>query len=405
MVMQSYSTTVYGQRVSTGSSPSSNTVVNVPVASRQLSGITSVNGDRVTPNPHSYRLFTSRLPVGTVYSKQGTVWNQVTGPVGQTPQASGFHAVSSGAARNLALADMYSKLRGEVDLSVDLVQWRKTLEMMSLYRRFVVGVARSAKNLIPQVDNIRGLQRDLTDARRAGKRSKRIARELNGALNTLAVARLEYVYGWSPTMGTLKDLYEQAINPGAPGLMRMEGYGRQNTTTQSKRPLFTGSKVQQTFTNVFDERVNFVCYFNPPPSVMTNLAKISSLNPVSVLYEATPFSFVLDWITDFSGFIRTLETAFVHRNSFVTGYVTTRTKSVVYGRTSGIEFVNDNLWTRYDYTENDTQFRKDRYRLTSAPYPRSPVKATSFGVERQLNAIALAKVTLLKADDLLKWRR
>lgn len=409
MAMTPTSTTILIRRVTTRSDPARNSSVLAAGGQRSISDITTQVGNMVTPNPHAYTSTRWRGWVGSAYYKAGDTWTQVDGLFGTPFTYSSYFLPVDAAAYNVAIGRMYDALRGSVDLSVDLVQWRKTLQMISLYRRLVSSIAYSAKRLVPQIDNIDRLRKDLTNVKRGSKRAKRLGRELNGALNTLAVARLEYVYGWSPTMSTLHDIAKGAILTDEPGLLKVEGNGSTKSRKEfTSYPIHSG--VPSVFISSVSTRERIVCYFNPRPNTLDALSKISSLNPVSILYEATPFSFVLDWAIDISGWLRTYETAFVHQNEFVKGFHTTVTRWDVDARTNGVWFQYPNApdvaFNRYNLQGTAVKVQFNRRVLASAPFPRAPVKNFKFGLDRQLNAIALAKVTLLKADNRLgKWRR
>lgn len=403
MVMKAYAKLSYGQTLTIGNQGNNN-VTNRVVSSEILGGVESVSGARTSPHPHAFSKTKERRWVGaTTTGYSGTIYQTtVSGVLPDVFTGQGYYLPVDSTAENIALGRMYDKLRGSVDLSVDLVQWKKTIAMLSLYRRFVNGVAKSAFKLIPRIDRIDQIKRDLADPRLSRRRAKRLTRELNGALNTLAQMRLEYVYGWSPTMGTIHELAEGAILTDEPGLLKVEGSGK----TTNRKIFEVGGKPPVRYVSSVSTRVRVVCYFNPRPNLVDALSKISSLNPVSILYEATPFSFVLDWITDISGWIRTLETAFVHRNEFVSGYKSSGNRFVVEGSRNG-RVDSQGQFTEYKNwkgTVVTTTFR--RTMLRSVPFPMKPVRQLTFNIDRQLNAIALAKATFLKADrSLQSWRR
>lgn len=377
------------------------TLTNKKVGYRSLGNITTNVGDYVSPLNHAY---TSTTVYGVLVKRRlwigERLWETEDG-VSATPYTPETYFPSTFEPNALAsaLVEAYDKLRGNIDVSVDLVQWRATLKMVASYRRAVFGLVQVAKGIKPLIDKhdriVREVRLETSDARR-----RRRTRELNDLGNEIAAMRLQYMYGVKPTMQTLHDLATKAIKP-EPGLLRCEGKGR--VIRESVTNQFSMS------TNVplrhkirISDRARVVLYFNPPQSILTQLSEISTLNPVGLLYEATPFSFVVDWLYDFGSWIRTLETAFIHKNNYVDGYQTLTQRTSIQSIISGVEGAGTFARTTWFGRGDATQSRFSRTRLSTAPFPINPVKQTTFGVTRQLNAIALAKVVLLRGDSLAR---
>lgn len=399
MAMKPYSITDYQRSTYYDSNSGQSTFNMYQVGRKILNGIVTYSGgrDRSTPRPHAYSKLTERGFYGSIKSVNGSSYTE---RVGSMPYVFNWTTYNTGfnqSCRNLALAKLYEQLRGSVDVSIDLVQWRKTLQMVSLHRRLIDGIAKSAIRLIPKLDKVDNLKRDLTDARRLGKRTKRLARELEDALETVARLRLELVYGWRPTMGTIHELAKGVLLTKEPGLIKVEGTQTIRIDSNAVQTSI-GAKAPIKFRIQNSSRCRIVCYYTPIPSVMDNLSKITSLNPVSILYEATPFSFVLDWAVDISSWLRTLESAFIHRNDFVKGYQSVSHRCSVEARCQVTDSTNSSIYTNYDLTGVGIATTFARTLVSSTPYPTGPVVKKSFGAERMLNALALAKVVLPRAD-------
>jgi hypothetical protein len=314
-----------------------------------------------------------------------------------------------GSAEGKALSQAYEKLRGSVDLSVDLVQWRTVLQMTSLHRRLLRSIANAHRNVGVRVDRIERLKRDLQDKEISKRRARRVTRKLNDALNGLAALRLEYVYGWAPTMSTITELGQQVLLPNEPGMLVCEGKGKVRFT-KTVESFYVDNVVPVRHIITVSERARVKMYFTPQKSVLDNLARISSLNPVSILYEATPFSFVLDWGWAIGGWFRDLETAFLYRNDFVTGYTSKSWRAETTAVMEGVRFETWSTpaspwFTTYSLRGEAVKTRFERTVLAAVPYPVKPVKQFQLGSGRMLNAIALMKATFLKADGLLANRR
>lgn len=375
------------------------------LSQKTLDGIISYTGDYKTPNPHAYVKYVRRGYVGKTEGWAGGKLNGLRYGVTAYYNPIGlFPASYEPSALTHALSKAYEQLRGQIDLSIDLVQWRQVTKMVALHRRVTSSIARSSLRLLPQVESINRIKRDLANPKLGRRRAKRLSRELNNSLNYLAEKRLEYVYGWQPSMATMHDLALEFMNPKAPGWLVCQGKGR---VFQKKTVLDTSTGAIPPIEHhiTISDRAMVQMYFTPQASVLDNLGRISSLNPVAVLYEATPFSFVLDWMWAVGDWIRSIETAFLHRNDFVGGWQTLTQRCTARSSKIGNQYSGGQLFAAYNWRGDAVLTRLTRIKLNSAPYPVRPAKQFSFGIVRQLNAIALAKVTLLRADDLLARRR
>lgn len=379
-----------------------------PCGGNSLGAIVTQMGDFHSPTPHSYtkNVFRGYLGSIAVVGFQYTFLRS-----GAMPYVYNYngHVPTSfdDAARTLCLKDAYEALRGSVDLSVDLVQWRNMMQMVNLKKRLITAIARQAKHLVPTIERAEKLSRELRPRRGrrpVGSRARRLTRELNSSLNWLAERRLEYSYGWRPTIKTLQELGQQTARR-AGEVIKVEGKGRTRDTFQRKEYSISANCPVVHTVNV-SNRCRCVMFFTPQPSMIDSLQRITSLNPASIFYEAMPFSFVLDWVVDFSGWLRTLETAFVHQNDFAGGYMTQTMRTTVDSSMQGTEGPQTTLNNTYYNLQGTAVVTKfSRSMLTSAPFPRKPVVALNFGLERSLNAASLAKATLLRADKLLSKRK
>lgn len=410
MVMQAYSKPTSASSFYWDGTSTSKTLF--PISSRILGGIVSSKGDYKHPTGHAYsktvwRGWTGRI---SVYAG-GRLQSERTGAMPYTYSSTGG-LVSSAyeqSALQSAISDAYEKLRGSIDLSVDLVQWRQVVSLVSAHRRLAAGLKTASRTLLPHVEKIEALQRKLKDPTIRRRRAKRMARELNNSLNYLAETRLEYVYGWSPTMRTIQDLAELAMNPKEPGMLRCEGKGRAKQTTAVYNTAIAGSALPAKHVFTISDRARVVLYYTPQKSVLDTMGKISSLNPAAILYEACPFSFVLDWMWDVGGWIRNLETAFLHRNDFVGGYQTLTKRVACDSLLSGTVYTygpsSPGFFASYDLSGTHVMTRLSRTGLKTPPITVTPSRQFKFGIERQMNALALVKTVLLRADDLLSSRR
>lgn len=116
-----------------------------------------------------------------------------------------------------------------------------------------------------------------------------------------------------------------------------------------------------------------------------DISRWTSLNPVSLAWELTPFSFVADWFVDVGSYLRNYETAIINSNRFVDGYITevqavdcgySHAKSQPYGWT---EVASGSLKSRYIH----------RSVLNNYPSPRLPSFKADLGSSRLLSSASL----------------
>lgn len=419
MVMKAYSR-VEQQRATTIDSFGSVSVVPRTATTESLQNITSFSSaNRVLPKPHVYEHVKVRNLNGTidVFDSTGKRYISYNGPYYGVYNWNIYAVGFDIGADKSALGQLLDGIRGSnVDVSIDLVQWKITLQMLSLHRRLISGIVKAGADVAKRLSQIERTEALLAEAKRRARngsttnvvfkkrasrnRVKRLTSELNNSLDALAAARLEYVYGWRPTMSTIHDLAKGVLRPDKPGYLEVKG--RATIRSPLKGKDFSGDAKAPILHEVLNSsRSRYCCYFTPQASVLDNLARISSLNPISILYEATPFSFVLDWAIDISSWLRDYESAFLYRNDFVSGYVTNTYRCSV--TSTWNETVRDGLGgTFYRMSGSAVKTTFARTVLGAMPFPSRPRFKLNFGVERSLNALALAKIVLPRADRLVK---
>lgn len=254
---------------------------------------------------------------------------------------------------NSALSKLNEKVRGTLDLSIDLAQAGQTARMFGATDKLLL----------------------LAKLRLGGLSS----------VKAISSAWLEYRYGWSPLLSDIYGSLDESIRVVINNIERVkarssEGIGdKRNVSAPSSVGIFVGD-VRHSGKYVCEIGVRFRTSGH-------NLNRWASLNPVSIAWELTPYSFVVDWFLDIGGYIRNLETSLLYGNSFVDGYVTQGTfcDSVFTGFIKSAE-------------NNGTASCSLKYRnlnrtlLQSYPSPRMPSFKAELGSGRLLNAAALLGV-------------
>lgn len=342
-------------------------VLSVSTPSRLKMTITSaavVHGNFRDPNPWSYRVYEEYRPNGYLYEAglQGQLDQEGYGIIdGSTTW--NRPAWEQVLLRNMAQSKLYDKIRGNLDLAIDIAERKQSIDMVKNLRK-VINFAR-------------------------GGFWKRTAQMANGWL--------QYQYGWKPLMSTVYDVCNESSRVVLDALTEVKG--------KAKLPL-DGT-----------ERVNCIVLNQSVPSYRTgkgkqactyevtlaprywDVGRWSTLNPVSLAWELVPYSFVVDWFYDVGSYLRNLESALLYRTYFVKGFVSNlyAFRAVYdipgfyyFGPTNGGKSWRKVFWAQGKCRE--IQFI--RTVLTSLPTPTMPSFRAKLGAERLASGAALLRQIL-----------
>jgi hypothetical protein len=328
----------------------------------------SVNGVKPykAPNRHSFEHIYHEYNTGTLIAtdRSGTSWTRVTtdGQLGSLPYFPSRDLALRDQAYNVALGIFNDRIRGTIDLAVDIAQagqvkgmMRNTLDLVSYVRRHPT----------------KALQEFYKDFLRNPKK--------------LGGKWLEFQYGWKPLAQTVFDCATKVIDD-SPRMAKVEAQGTQvqdfMIITNQGQGWVDKTKVHRS------ARTKIQAIFDVKQSAINTISEYTSLNPASIAWELTPYSFVVDWVYDLGSYIRNMETALltatVFRNGFTSeGYLqqTWHTQqqnfvSPLLGRYRDVK--GSTKWTKFDRTPNYVP-----------PFPRPPQFKAVLGSGRLLNAAAL----------------
>lgn len=273
------------------------------------------------------------------YSKTGGGFQLVPAP---------SYAMQTSLLYNGALSKLHDTLRGNVDLTIDIAQFGQTVRML----RAVTQLTNYIRSFSPR---------------------------------NWANKWLEYQYGWRPLVDTVYGAFEVTMNAGF-GTRLIKGRHTIKQRSNTNRAFQSMAGVTEQFVDTDSQRCELGVAFVLRPSALQALANYGSLNPASILWELTPYSFIADWFIDIGGYLRNLETYLLYQNSVAWSYCTytqrTTRKAFVYGKsTSG-----------YTYYWNGSYVYSYKNRTAggySAPY--RPRFNANLGWQRVLSAGALLK--------------
>lgn len=376
------------------------------VSSLRLSNVYTQVGNFRAPNAHRYVSTRSSAWYGSshtfYYPGRSTLFEGYQSRTLVPSHPSAFYVPDS--CYNKAYGEFVEKLRGSLDLSIDFVQWRQAMNMVHLYKRGVTGLVSNVNKASRAIDlfEIAAKQRRQRAARQ-GRLTRFTSRNYQKwytytarklALE-LAQARAEYAYGWKPLASSIVGLGEVLRKPPNDAWIKVRGKGSEK---ENKGVSYNDSYSRERRVINTQYFCTIEGYFVPlSSSLLANLARISSLNPVSIAYEALPYSFVVDWFIDIGGWLRNVESAFVYGASFKGGRVSQghRSKSDL----------RDEI-ARSDYRSYQTAYSQQvcftRTPLGSMPMPRFPTFKMNFGLERTLNALAIGAITANRVDGFIR---
>lgn len=328
---------------------------------------TSVQGDRKSPTNYERMHVTYQKWVGSQITLDSNgIAFLVSQGLMSWPISDDSNPSFSPNLYNTALGRVYDQLRGNIDLSIDGAQWRQT-------RATVKNLTDSMSQLSKAVNDVEKRYwrvMEFTPVRRKYSTFKRFLKTISGLW-------LQWVYGIKPTLSTLYELVEKAQKP-THNHVRI--IGKANASASD-------SKNGSNFGNVINShkgRVKIFLELAPVRDLLEDLAGITSLNPASFAWEMFPYSFVVDWVVDIGGYMRSMETAYLHGSNFVSGYTQTGYRwdqeRTIMTKTGSIVYNGSGYGAKSIYS---------RSVLTSMPLPNKPAFEINLGVSRLLSAAAL----------------
>lgn len=269
---------------------------------------------------------------------------------------------------NAALSRLNEKVRGGLDLGVTLAEIGQTARMLK------------SLNHVTKLAHI-------------AKRSWRTRTPIGG-LRDVANGWLAWQYGWRQALqdvfGILDESQRVVINK-LEHFTASASHRRTGITQRIKVPI---SDIPETpFDRVFNEFTK--CKFGISLEIPNqDLARWTSLNPVSLGWELIPYSFVVDWFIDVGGYLRNMETALLYGTRFKNGYsselyhydcIDTCRHYEISAAKNNTD--HDTIVSKVSGTMYDSRFY--RTRLSSYPFPRTPTFSVDLGGSRILSAASL----------------
>lgn len=383
------------------------TGVPSPVVSSygSFSGIPLVIGNRRDPNDVYY--IVKRKSGFT-----GTFWSEVDGSLGGTKisgplwsHANPRSIVSNTlnprdfGLREQAVRTAWHKvwdyaLGSDLNLGVDVAEWRQTRDMLS---KRINQLEKLGKRLNSYSSKWwKKIQYNLTHKDKPGSRHYWIPKFLHGSSSFSEVASktwLEWKLGWTPLLSSLFGAVDHVRNIAR--RFRVVGNSKKSGShrfVEKQNGMYVWSDVE------IEAKAKVSIDLQVTAPIVYDATRIASLNPISYLWELTRLSFVVDYFVNIGRWLREMETAFASGLSFVRGFETwvervTIKSTLPIQRTRSPGFFTVVPGTVYG---KEYQAEKRRTKLTSMPWPKVPIWEPKVGAHRLLTMAALWRTMFFK---------
>jgi hypothetical protein len=331
-------------------------------------------GDKKNPNNHKYsayreltyrgkELVFNKLNATQYYNRQenyGVFGNKLGSRLNLPSEKDAIY--------NRALAKLYEKVRGGLDLSVAVAESHETARMLNILERF----RKWAEGAPPKEVNFNWRQ----------------------PLNRLGNRWLEWHLAVRPLLQDLYGSVDEFYRHKLPRLMQVQA---KVTVPMPKHVAvakeYANDPVSYAEVDGF-EGIMFSLQFQDSGGF--DLKRWSSLNPVSIAWELMPLSFVVDYFYNISQMLRSLETSLLYNSSFVRGYWTWLYFYKASHRDVGVRKAGGDPYYVIDKTASSDVTHFERNVLLNMPLPKPPVFKLPTSWQQLVTMASLLAVKLKK---------
>lgn len=289
----------------------------------------------------------------------------------------------AGSVKKLCERIAYSKFlkkmkNSELALAVDIAEGKKSIDMVRQRLVQVIDIARQVRRKAFHISRVNPNDPSKTPWAVIG--------------NTW----LEYQYGWKPLLGSAFGICDGIRNRSRAGKERIKGFHR-----ISFPPTFLQKKSSLGITG-FTERIvstkaTISCDFAMDNAFLRDASRFIGLNPLGIVWELVPYSFVADWFIDIGGYLEDFETSMGLGLTFKRGW-RSYVHDVQHRITIPAQIASASGRSHYVYTGTASQEFRDKNRqvLSGVPKPDLPTFDPKFGAARIASGAALLLNILTK---------
>lgn len=345
------------------------------------------------PTPYGVQSLKTLFPFGSVQVDETyfttppqTYHNEVNGYLGLSNYAkvnalrpiTANDAVLNGAnVANRLVVNCLNQVRSQkINLAVAFAESRKTASMiadrtLSLYRSY--------RDL--RKGNITSAWKHL--ALHPGNRGRKIAK-----------STLEVQYGWRPLMSDIYGGYEALSRDARTEQFLIKTKASTSSPsyeTTSYNGSTTGSSpflvIQE---DVLLQRSQVVLWYSVTSELLLSASSVGLTDPLSVVWELTPYSFLIDWIAPVGDLLSALSAT--QGTRFIGGTLTHSSRFTRHYNIMGTTVaVSGGKWTGSGLVKSDSEaFNMSRTVYKTSPFP-TPFVKNPFSVEHGINAVALLR--------------
>lgn len=289
-----------------------------------------------------------------------------------------------------AIDKLLDKVKGaNVNLSVDVAERQQTYRML----KAATSLRSLISEFVKQITSTREWRK-----RRGKSRDKYVSSKW-----------LEYRYGWSPLVSTVYDAAETVMKMRGAGIVRVSARTAQAIRIDTESGLGTYLTPMDKFKSEGMIRGQIVVLMKSKESV--SIQDFTTLNPVLLAWELLPYSFIVDWFVNISGYLQASETSFQYANQFVCGcYTVSRSENrslIRFGSTSiapqyyvnnGDTFVRDGATSITTYGGSTVSVKScERIPIFSLPTPLGPRVKPVLSSNKMLDIAALVSTAFKRA--------
>jgi len=350
-----------------------------------------VTGNFKDPNPYGYSYNVITLPYGKfLYRITYTSYNVSetrTGPLENVPELVTPELEPWSEVRNKCIERLYEKLRGRLDLSIDVGESHKTARSVRALTQYLLKGIASVKSglkgpLVSRLDRVgnRG-------------RSSSTRRLLNTDIAPGSIFQpslygnqwLQWQYGLRPLVNDVYDAYKELHDALPVREYVTASYTSKVGHTTNDVFLFGLGLREIPVMGMSKRGVKMKIFYR---NLGYSADRFTSLNPINIGYELLSYSFVLDWFYNLGGYLRSLETAMLYQNQFQSGF---ESHLEIHDRSIDVNQSGylGNQYFEYYYKAHVISKEFARIVVTESPVPEIPSFNVKLGWERLLSAGAL----------------
>lgn len=204
-------------------------------------------------------------------------------------------------AYNGAFAKYQGKLMGEYSASMGatLAETKKSQSMVSARLLQLVSLVRAARRRDPRL--VYDTLRDVVGSRGSDLKAY-TRRGFSASTRSLANVTLEFNFGWAPLVADVNSGMQVLCNPTA--LKHVDGRPivgsdkAQYTFIRNRRVGDSSDPIQQEINVTLDVKARVAARVRVDNPNLFLLNQLGLVNPLAVLYEVTPWSFLLGWCSN-----------------------------------------------------------------------------------------------------------